>query len=135
VIVVDASVTLAWSLADEQDAYAERVLELVATERGAAPAHWPLEVANGLLVAERRGRITMQELSRIGLMLGELPVEIAPIELSTALRTVTDAAREHGLSAYDAGYLDLAWSRNLPLATLDGSLKKACLNAGIQLVD
>lgn len=132
VIVVDASIAIAWCLGDEADEYAERMLDRVARETAIAPAHWPIEVANGLRTAERRGRLNADELGRAGKLLNDLGVEIVPVELSTALLAL-DAARTHDLSAYDAVYLDLALFRGLPLATLDGPLATACRNAGVEL--
>jgi predicted nucleic acid-binding protein len=129
VIVVDASVALAWCLADEADEYAERVLERVSREGAVAPAHWPMEVANGLRSAERRGRLKPDELPRLGRLLADLGVQILPVELTTALLAL-DTAREHDLSVYDAVYLDLALFRNVPLATLDDRLARACEQAG-----
>lgn len=131
-IVVDASVALAWCLADEADEYAERTLERVVGEGAAAPAHWPIEVANGLLAAERRGRIDEADLARVSKLLNDLGIEIVPVELTTAL-SVLETARAHDLSAYDAAYLDLAAFRGLPLATLDRPLVTACRNAGVEL--
>jgi predicted nucleic acid-binding protein len=133
VIVVDASIALAWCMADEQDDVAELILERVAREPAIAPAHWPLEVANGLLSAERRGRITDDEQAHVARLLDGLGIEVVPVELSTARWSVLDAAREHGLSAYDAAYLDLARFKGLPLATLDGPLREACRSAGVVL--
>jgi rRNA-processing protein FCF1 len=40
-------------------------------------------------------------------------------------------ARRHGITAYDAAYMDLAWRANLPLATSDGPLAQAALSEGI----
>lgn len=134
-IIVDASITLAWCLADEADDYAERVLELVGSESAAAPAHWPLEVANGLLTAERKGRISPGEIDDVAIMLNRLGIEVVPVELSTSLWTVLETAREHQLSEYDAAYLDLARFRNVALATLDESLRVASTQAGVPLVD
>lgn len=128
-IVVDASVALAWCLADEGDEDAERVLERVSREGAVAPAHWPMEVANGLRSAERRGRLKPDELPRLGRLLADLGVQILPVELTTALLAL-DTAREHDLSVYDAVYLDLALFRNVPLATLDDRLARACEQAG-----
>ena len=132
-IVVDASVAIAWSLADEQDEYAEAILDLVAAQGAVAPAHWPIEVANGLLVAERRGRITEDEAVRIAAMLTGLPLEVVPVELSVAMWSVSDTAREFSLTAYDAAYLDLARVRGVALATLDGPLRAAAASAGVPL--
>ncbi len=128
-IVVDASVALAWCLADEEDAYAERILEGVAREGAIAPAHWPVEVANGLRSAERRGRLAEDELPRLGKLLNDLGIDIVPVELTTALSAL-DVARGHDLSVNDAVYLDLALYRKLSLATLDDRLVTACANAG-----
>ena len=132
-IVVDASVALAWCLGDEQDELAERVLTRVAADGAAAPAHWPMEVANGLWAAERRGRIDRDDADRARRLLVDLDVEIVPVELATAAGAVLDTAREHGLSVYDATYLDLARFRSVPLATLDADLSSACRAAGVIL--
>lgn len=132
-IVVDASIALAWCLSDEADEYAERMLERAARETAMAPAHWPLEVANGLRTAQKRGRIGVDELPRVRQLLSDLDIRIVPVELSTGLGTVLDVARTHELSAYDAAYLDLAMFRGLPLATLDAPLAAACREAGVDL--
>jgi predicted nucleic acid-binding protein len=135
VIIVDASVTLAWCLSDEADDYAERILERVVVESAAAPAHWPLEVANGLRSAERRGRIDSDNTDRVAQMLDRLSIEIVPVELTTSLWTILDSAREHELSVYDAAYLDLARFRGVPLATLDEPLRAAAKAAGVTIAD
>ena len=134
VIIVDASITLAWCLADESDEFAERVLDLVSSQSAQSPAHWPLEVANGLLAAERSGRISAEEIVDVSRMLTALPIEVMPVELSTATGTIVDTARDQKLSVYDAAYVDLARFRNVPLATLDRQLAAAAEEAGIRLV-
>lgn len=106
--VVDASITLAWCFDDETATGADRVLERLEREEAVAPAIWPLEVANGLWTAERRGRLDAVEVPRLRALLAVLPVEIAPVELSTALFDVLEAARTYELTAYDAAYLGLA---------------------------
>lgn len=133
-IVVDASITLAWCLGDEGDALAERVLEQVVTDGAAAPAHWPLEVANALWAAERRGRLDATDTEKVRRLLADLDIEVVPVELSTATTAVLDAARSLGLSVYDAAYLDLARFRDVPIATLDDDLARACQASGVQLV-
>ena len=42
-------------------------------------------------------------------------------------------AREHGLSAYDAVYLELAIRAGAPLATLDNILRAAARKAGVEV--
>ena len=132
-IVVDASVVLAWCFRDEGDAIAERALDLVVTEGAAAPAHWPLDVANGLLTAERRRRISTADVAKARELLGALDIEIVPVELSTAGGSVLDLARKHSLSAHDAAYLGLAWFRNVALATIDEALIRASRREGVPL--
>jgi len=124
--VIDASITLAWAFDDESSAAADVVLDRLEREEALAPAHWPLEDANALRTAERRGRLGAGDLARLRGLLAALPVEIAPVELSTALGSVLEAARTNDLSAYDAAYLDLALVRGLPLATVDVRLRAAC---------
>lgn len=134
-IIVDASVALAWCLADEADDYADRILECVVREGAAVPAHWPLEVANGLRSAERRERLVSDDVTRVRQLLDGLAIEVVPVELSTATGTVLEAAREHGLSTYDAAYLDMAAFRGLALATIDELLRQASGNAGVPIAD
>ena len=57
-LVIDASIALAVMLPDEADERAITAMDAVGRYGALAPAHWPLEIANGLLIAERRGRIT-----------------------------------------------------------------------------
>jgi predicted nucleic acid-binding protein len=55
-LVIDCSLTMAWYFKDEATPYTNAVRASLATERAVVPAHWPLEVANVLLMAERRKR-------------------------------------------------------------------------------
>ena len=132
--VVDASVTLAWCFEDEATGDGDAVLSRFERESALAPAHWPLEVANALRTAERRGRLDGTDLPRLWALLRTLPIEIAPLELSTAIFGVLEAARTYDLSAYDAAYLHLASMRALPLATLDARLREACARAGVEVL-
>jgi len=132
--VIDASVALAWCFDDESSVTADRILGRLENESALAPAHWPLEIANALRTAERRGRMDASDLPRLRALLAALPVEIAPIELTTAVFGVLEAARTYDLSAYDAAYLDLAAVRGLPLATVDDRLRAACARAGVEVM-
>ncbi|MGO8697001.1 MAG: type II toxin-antitoxin system VapC family toxin [Limisphaerales bacterium] len=124
--VIDPSVALAWLLPDETNAQADAVR--VAVENGAdawIPVHWWLEIGNGLLMAERRGRITAEQVAQALSLVNALPLEE---DEETAeqipVRTLT-LARKHGLTVYDAAYLELAQRRGATLATFDEQLLKA----------
>ncbi len=132
-LVVDASIVLAWCFADESSAIAEAAVGRVLEEGAIAPAHWPIEVANGLRSAERRRRIDPAELPGLQARLTTLTVDILPADLPAALSVIA-IARDHELSVYDAAYLELAHARHLPLATVDGRLIAACRGIGVELV-
>ncbi len=132
--VVDASVALAWCFADEASELADRVLDQLEHDEALAPAIWPLEVANGLRTAERRGRLDLADLSRVRELLVSLPVQVEGVPLDAALGQVTEIARQLDLTAYDAAYLALAARRGLALATVDDRLRRACERAGVELV-
>lgn len=132
--VVDASVTLAWCFADETSDLADRVLDHLEHDEALAPAIWPLEVANGLRTAERRGRLDLADLSHVRGLLISLPVQVEGVALDAALGEVTEIARRLELTAYDAAYLELAARRGLALATVDDRLRRACERAGVELV-
>jgi len=54
-------------------------------------------------------------------------------ETITITKHTVSLARDHGVSAYDAAYLELAMRRGLPLATLDDKLKIAAQSVGVPL--
>jgi predicted nucleic acid-binding protein len=56
----------------------------------------------------------------------------------SATRILTDVhglALTHGLTSYDAAYLEVALRRNLPLATLDADLVQASKDAGVTVLE
>jgi predicted nucleic acid-binding protein len=129
--VLDASIAVAWCFEDEADPELDALLEGLKTRGAVVPVLWPFEFANVLLQAERRGRITMAAVD------GRLAAFAAlPITVDTAawLRTGTAVlalARLHGLTTYDAAYLELAMRQRLPLATKDKALTRACAAVGV----
>lgn len=133
--VIDASVALAWCFADEVSPVADAALDRLSSEDAIAPSIWPLEVANALRTAERRGRLDLADLARIRELLISLPIQVEAIDLDVALGEVSDLARNLNLTAYDAAYLALAARRGHALATIDESLKRACNSAGVKLVE
>src|SRR5512135_424260 len=95
------------------------------------PRLWHLEIANVLLVGERRGRCTQADTTAWLSFLSGLPIVV---DVATEAHAWTDAlalGRQHGLSAYDAAYLELALREGIPLATLDARLEAAALAVGV----
>ena len=129
-IVLDASDALAWCLDDETSGYADSVLSKLDVEDAVVPHHWAPEVANGLLAAERRGRLTAEESPALVAMLLSLPIVPEPVARERDLTTTVKTARENGLTTYDAAYLELAKRIGAPLATLDRALAAAARQVG-----
>jgi predicted nucleic acid-binding protein len=132
--VLDASVALSWCFEDEREAYGVRVLEGLRTSEAVAASIWPLEIANGLLTAERRGRLTPADAAAFTRLLLSLPIAVEPVE-RRALETTFSVGRRRRLSAYDAAYLDLAAGLAIPLATLDDRLRVAARAEGVAIFE
>jgi predicted nucleic acid-binding protein len=98
------------------------------------PVLWSIEVGNVLLVATRRGRISVDDWPRIHEYLEALPIDIDLVSYAKVLDTVLPLADKYGLSVYDAMYLELALRFGLPLATLDKKLIAVCNMAGVAVV-
>jgi len=132
-IVLDASVALSWCFEDESDAYSRSVLEAAATTTFVVPSIWPLEIANVLLVAERRGRMTRAATAQFIELLSDLAIDVEPEPGLRYETDLLDLARRHNLSAYDASYLRLALRKGVALATKDASLANAANDEGVAL--
>lgn len=125
--------SLGWLLADEDNTEARRILLLLRNAKGSAPAIWPLEVANALLAAQRRKRITRPEVRQALELLIELNIRVESVSMAEVSRLWV-LAQDHRLSVYDAAYLDLALREHLPLATFHGDLRRAATTLGVELL-
>jgi predicted nucleic acid-binding protein len=132
-LVIDGPTALGFVLKDKQDSGALNAL--AAIERGVptfVPAHCRIETANGLLMAERRRRITQSDVAEAQGLLDALPIFT---DAETAARAGSDTlalARQYGLTIYEAAYL--AMRRGASLATNDAELAKAAKAAGVVLL-
>ncbi|OGH04270.1 MAG: DNA-binding protein [Candidatus Lambdaproteobacteria bacterium RIFOXYD1_FULL_56_27] len=131
--VIDNSVVMAWCFEDEASEYAQSVLASLQEAKALAPAIWPLEVGNVLLVAKRKKRLNEASQSRFLSLLRALPIQVVQESPERMLGEILALAQEYQLSTYDASYLDLAMRLGLPLATADAALKGAAKRAGVAL--
>jgi predicted nucleic acid-binding protein len=129
--VLDGSICLAWYFKDEANPYADAVAARFPDVQAIVPAIWPLELANAVLVGERRKRSTEAQATRWLNHLSSLSITVDDETSSRAWSDVLKLGRLHKLSAYDAAYLELAIRQGLPLATLDDRLKDAATAAGV----
>ena len=130
-IVIDNSVFLSWCLGDEDNETAARAMQRVAHDGGVVPRIWWYELRNALLMNERRGRISLQQVSDTLDDSLELGIEMDDEHDGSLL---LDIARGHGLTVYDAAYLEVAVRRSLPLATLDRRVRIAAEAIGASTV-
>jgi predicted nucleic acid-binding protein len=126
--VIDASVTMPWFFPDEATPFTERLLDALGTQDLWAPTLWVIECTNVLQSAQRRRRIDVNRRAEIAAELGELPVHLeSEVPDFVGLDRL---AATHGLSAYDATYLELALRRSLVLVSLDDRLIAAAKALG-----
>src|SRR5277367_3640204 len=135
VFVVDASVALAWCFEDEATDWSEGLLtRLRSGDQVAVPSHWPMEVSNGLLMGVRRKRIQPGKPEVLWDELALLPIMVEVAPNPNESKAALSLCDKHGLTVYDASYLELALRRQLPLATLDSDLRRAAASEAIVLL-
>ena len=131
-LVLDNSIVLSWCLADEDDALANRAMKLTIDHGAVVPGIWWYELRNALVVNERRGRI---DAKGVRATLSDLAEMRIVFDTDHDDRSVLDLARRHGLSVYDAAYLEVAVRRRLPIASLDRRLRQAAAVNRIDLIE
>jgi predicted nucleic acid-binding protein len=129
--VLDASISGCWAFDDEDHPAADAALDRAGRDGIIVPSLWWFEMRNLLIMAERRNRMTaaktttfLAQLRRLGLTIDRAPEDDRIIPL----------ARLHGLTIYDASYLELAMRIAAPLATLDTRLAAAARRTGVPLI-
>jgi predicted nucleic acid-binding protein len=134
-VVLDASVALSWFLDNPITDYAIAVRgAIVNGTRAVVPSLWHLEIANTLVVAERRRMLVGDALVRSLKDIEQLVAESIDTQNDlVSIRQAVTTARTYDLTAYDAVYLDTARHEALPLATLDRGLRAAAGRAGVDL--
>lgn len=133
--VLDSSVTMTWFFAHEATRATDELQAALAGDaRAIVPLHWRLEVANVLLVAERRKGKTRSETEQFLSLLAVLSIETDEQTDKRAHANILVLARDHGLTSYDAAYLDLAMSRGVALASLDTELRAAAKKLGVKVL-
>ena len=132
--VIDCSVAVTWCFEDEATTASDGLLDRLGEEAAAAPAIWPLELGNVLVMAERHGRINATQIAECVALLQELPVAVDEETPRRALDDVLALARAEGLTTYDASYLELAMRLGVPLATKDKELRQAAEKLGTSVL-
>ena len=127
-LVLDASALASWLMPDEIG------VDLAALSPRyhvfAAPSLLWSEIRNIVVVAERRGRIDRETVDMAIATIDELGIVL---DRSPSSAAVLGLCRRHGLTVYDALYLDLALREDAALATLDTALARAARAEGVHV--
>jgi predicted nucleic acid-binding protein len=129
--VIDSSIVAAWYFDDESDGYADAVAASLASAIAVVPSIFHLEIANILIIGERRKRGTEAKAAAFLSRLSALPFHVDGQTTNRAWSDTMALARAHGLTSYDAAYLELCLRESLPLASLDRDLKAAAKAVGV----
>jgi predicted nucleic acid-binding protein len=132
-LVIDSSAALSWCFEDEASPELDALFEQVRDQGAVVPGLWHLEVANVLLPAERRGRITTGDVAMRLALIADLPITTDNETTARAWRETLALARAEGLTTYDATYLELAIRRGFPLMTKDAALIAAAGRSGVAI--
>lgn len=133
-IVLDASMALSWHFGRtdvKEDAISRRALIAIDQLGAVVPPLWHLEVANGVLVGERRKIGSHAASTAFLAKLDALHVETDELSYEITRSTAITLARTHQLTVYDAAYLELALRTGAPLATFDRQLAEAARTCGV----
>ena len=134
-IVVDASVTLSWLMADEKSPWTDEILKRVTQEGAVVPDLWRLEVANALRICVRRGRCDEPFADQCVIDLSGLPILVDPSTSQHAWGRTRSLSKAHGSTLCDAAYLELALRLGRPLASLDDELIVAARAEGVEVLE
>ena len=133
--VLDASIALAWALPDEASDQADRFLSRVTAKDVLwVPSLWWYEVANALVVAERRKRLKEADGIHLIDLYRALPIKTDMVSGTAVMEQLRTLARQYNLTAYDVAYLELALRKGLGLATADLNLQSASKKAGVKIL-
>ncbi len=133
--VLDASVAFAWVYEDQATLETDHLLnELAAGAVAVVPAMWFLEVANVLLIAQRRHRLTAAQRRSALEKLDAMPFTVDDEPARSAFGKTSDLAEQYGLTVYDAHYLEVALRRKLPLGSRDDALRQAAMRCGVKVL-
>lgn len=127
-LVVDVSAIAGQLLGEQHAAYSDAALAIVAEHGAMVPAIFWYEVRNLLVSNECRGRLTPDQSDLFLGVIADLALEVDDLPHDDRALAL---ARTHGLSVYDAAYLELALRRRAAMATLDTKLAHAAHAVGV----
>lgn len=129
--ILDASLTVGLVLGERPEAEIAEARLLLRSDETFIPHWWDAEVRNALVTNERRGRISREFVNLWFALLAQLPLNV---DESPDYDVTLALCRTHGLTFYDALYLELARRRQATLGTLDSALQRAAAAEGVPTI-
>ena len=133
-LVLDASATIALLLDEPLPGHVKEALIEALADGPIVPSIWKLEIANVLSLVTRRRALSIDQRGSFIQDLSRISFEVDATDVEQAWGEILTLIDFHGLSSYDAAYLELARRRRLPLATLDKALGKAAIADGVEVI-
>ena len=133
-IVLDASVMVAWLLGEPSVARGTELDIGLRDEPALVPSHWPIEISNVLRTHLKAGRLSIADFSSIMDRIDLVTIQIDPSIDLDEIGPLAACAVANGLTAYDAAYVQLAARHQVKLATLDRAMRAAAAKLNIPLL-
>ncbi len=89
----------------------------------------PWEVGNGLIAGFRRKRLSVRQVRDAWTYFERIPLRLVEVTIPKAL----GLAEQLGLFAYDAYIIEAARAQRVPLLALDGRLRTAAAEMGLEV--
>lgn len=129
-LILDASFVAAYLLEEAHTPFVVATLDELSGTEFLSTSLLAWEVGNILRTRRRAGHLS-STLSTTALdVFFALDIRCEPSPGESRISEIGDVADQHGLSVYDAGYLELAQRTEGELATLDRRLAVAAIAAG-----
>jgi predicted nucleic acid-binding protein len=132
-IVLDASLVVAWLLSEEKS-HNNDLLATLPDVEAVVPAHWPIEVANTLRTYVKARRLSATDFIRIIEVLDQLSLYVDSPPSTDEIGPIAEFAVANELTAYDAAYVQLALQQQAILATYDTAMRRAAQRLNIPLL-
>ena len=133
-LILDCSIVMAWCFDDESTPETNQIQDRMANEAAVVSGLWYLEISNVLALAEKRKRITSEGSQQFLQLLTVFDIQVDDDAPRRAFGHLLPLCRTHGLTSYEAVYLDLLIRRQIPLASLNDPLRKAATTLGLPVL-
>lgn len=126
-IIADTSIFIAVALNEPEK---EIIISLTEGHDLVAPEVLPFEIGNALTAMVKRRTLSANEAVLAWDVIQHIPVDLRRINIAAALKI----AMQHNTYAYDAYFLECAFSQRSPLLTLDRQMTEIAGKIGIQIM-